>query len=38
MTMPYYDVPADALDDRTLLKQWAEKSVKVAGKTPKKKK
>ena len=35
-TMPYYEVPADVLDDRMLLKQWAEKSVKVARKGKKK--
>lgn len=36
MTMPYYEVPADVLEDRTELAKWARKSVAAAETTKKK--
>ncbi len=36
--MPYWEVPADILDNRTELAKWAAKSFKVAQRTAKKKK
>ena len=36
MTMPYYEVPAEILDDREELWRWAERSVEAAKRTKKK--
>lgn len=38
MTMPYYEVPADVLEDRTTLAAWARKSVAAAESAARKKK
>jgi DNA transformation protein and related proteins len=35
MTMPYYEVPVDVLEDRDELKKWAAKSVAIAAKAAK---
>jgi DNA transformation protein len=32
MTMPYYEVPAEILEDRQELKAWAQKAIKVPSK------
>lgn len=37
MTMPYYEVPVEVLEDRTELKKWAEEAFEVAFRTKKKK-
>jgi DNA transformation protein and related proteins len=37
-TMPYYEVPADVLEDRTALAAWARRAIVVADRAAKKKK
>ena len=37
MTMPYYEVPQDVLENRSELKKWAEEALEVALKSKKKK-
>lgn len=36
MTMSYYEVPADVLEDRDLLRQWGQKALHAAGRKMKK--
>jgi DNA transformation protein len=36
MTMSYYEVPADVLEDRDLLRQWGQKALRAAGRMKKK--
>ena len=38
IVMPYYEIPADVLEDRELLGKWAERALAVARKKKKKKK
>ena len=37
MTMPYYEIPADVLEDPKKLARWAERSFAIGSKTKKKK-